>query len=113
MSSLKSEFNIQGTEYILCAAIWYKDLKTAKYLPVNTDKGVVVCGHRHAHCIMTTLATTGLRTVGNAEDGVGDHVQGFLTSDNRFVDRKEARKIAYQAGQTDKTDGDLYSEDIY
>lgn len=110
-------------EYILCAAIWYKDLKlqdsgnlrTRGTQPYNIDKGIVICGWRHGNCIAITKAVTGLRTVTIAEDGVGEHGQGFLTSHNRFVDRKEAAIIAYEAGQL--VEGtkieNLFSEDLY
>lgn len=41
--------------------------------------------------------------------------QGFLTSLGRFVDRKEAVKIAIEAGQIEKPNWppDLYSEDLW
>jgi hypothetical protein len=40
--------------------------------------------------------------------------QGFLTNTDRFVDRKEALKIALASGQSTKTSGSvLISEDIY
>lgn len=42
--------------------------------------------------------------------------QGFLTSEGRFVNRVQARHIAYRAGQNPKTTGsdrDLYSEDLW
>lgn len=42
--------------------------------------------------------------------------QGFLTSEGRFVNRVQARHIAYMAGQNPKTTGttrDLYSEDLW
>ncbi len=31
-----------------------------------------------------------------------DHVDGFLTSEGRFVDRWQGMKIAYEAGQVDE-----------
>lgn len=42
-------------------------------------------------------------------------VQGFLTDDNRFVDRIEAMKIARESGQvTAVTDRkELYTEDLW
>ncbi len=85
------------SERILCAAIWYKDLELKKdipikfYLPINIEKGVVFCGHRHVQCLYTKHVITGLR---DAESG--EHEQGFLTSLNRFVDRREAFNIAYK-----------------
>ena len=109
-------------EIILCAAIWYKDLKpfaseidSEMYLPENTDKGLVFCGHRHYNCILLKSAMTGKR---DAE--CGKYVQGFLTNKNRFVDRKEAYDIAYKAKQIIGPNSDfannsigLTSEDLY
>ena len=103
-------------EYILCAAIWYKELPLIKpellkprgFSPHNVDKGVVICGWRHGNCIYTKSAITGLR---DAE--CGEFEQGFLTNLNRYVNRKEAGKIAYKAKQTSKLLKTLYSEDLY
>ncbi len=102
-------------EKILCAAIWYKDLETQTFLPKNIEKGIVVCGHRHGHCIDIVKMLSGLRTVQIAPDGVGESIQGFLTNTNRFVDRKEAWKIAVDADQivNQSTIGTLYSEHLY
>ncbi len=92
----------QPKEYILCAAIWYKDLPLIKpevlkpmgYAPYNVSIGIVFCGWRHANCIYQKVAITGLR---DAESG--NCVQGFLTNTNRFVDRQEAYAIAFVADQ--------------
>jgi hypothetical protein len=104
-------------EYILCAAIWYKDIPLQKVidgvLPKNCDRGLIVLGHRHGQCMWTMSSLTGLRSVTNAEDGVGEYEQGFLTNKNRFVDREEGGKIAFDAGQTEDLRTTLYSEDLY
>lgn len=104
-------------EYILCAAIWYKEIPLKKeipqVLPKNCDKGLVVLGHRHGQCMWTMSSLTGLRSVTNAVDGVGEYEQGFLTNTNRFVDRKEAGQISFAAGQTEELKTTLYSEDLY
>jgi hypothetical protein len=104
-------------EYILCAAIWYKEIPLKKeipqVLPKNCDKGLVVLGHRHGQCMWTMSCLTGLRSVTNALDGVGEYEQGFLTNTNRFVDRKEGGQIAFNAGQTQELKTTLYSEDLY
>lgn len=104
-------------EYILCAAIWYKDIPLKKViqgvLPKNCDRGLVVTGHRHGQCMWTVGCLTGLRSVTNAEDGVGEYVQGFLTNKNRFVDREEGAIIAFDAGQILEEKLTLYSEDLY
>lgn len=106
-----------GVERILCAAIWYKDIPIKKDIPQvrpkNIDKGIVVLGHRHGQCIWTVASLTGLRTATFADDGTGDHEQGFLTNFNRFVDREEAAKIAFNSGQINKEIETLYSEDLY
>jgi len=105
-------------EKILCAAIWYKDLPARIdipaeiYLPKNLSQGIVFCGHRHVQCSYSKYMITGLT---NAESG--EHVQGFLTSLNRFVDRKEALVIALRENQVinlSEIRGDnLFSEDLY
>jgi hypothetical protein len=105
-------------EYILCAAIWYRDLPTQRLLPKNVDKGIVVCGHRHGHCIDTMRSLGTLRTVTFAADGVGEHEQGFLTNTNRFVDRLEALEIAKEANQIKLNEVinervGLFSENLY
>jgi hypothetical protein len=104
-------------EKILCAAIWYKELPTQTFLPTNIDKGLVVCGHRHGHCIDITKQLSGLRTVKLGPDSVGETEQGFLTNMNRFVSREEAFDIAENANQlndrTRWTNRTLFSEDLY
>jgi len=47
---------------------------------------------------------------------VGQIIQGFLTSTNRFVDRMEALEIARNANQLNDREvhgGKLYSENLY
>ena len=101
---------------ILCAAIWYKELPLLKpevlvprgFGPYNITYGIVFCGWRHPNCIYQKVALTGLR---DAESG--ENVQGFLTSDNRFVDREEGALIAFESGQTKEKKKLLFSEDLY
>ena len=103
-------------EYILCAAIWYKDLPLKRpevleprgFSPYNVERGIVFCGWRHPNCLYQMVALTGL-----TDHEAGHGKQGFLTNTNRFVDRIEAGKIAFKAGQTDKENKFLYSEDLY
>lgn len=104
---------MQTQEKIICAAIWYPEQPTAHLLPTNVDTGVVICGHRHPHCIYTINALTGKR---QAE--LQPYKDGFLTNLNRFVDRKEAKLIAIAADQLignthPSPGGGLFSEDIY
>jgi hypothetical protein len=104
-------------EYILCAAVWYKDIPLQKVidgvLPKNCDRGLVVLGHRHGQALWTMGSLTGLRTCTFGDDCSGEHEQGFLTNTNRFVDREEGGRIAFDAGQTKDLRTTLYSEDLY
>ena len=108
---------LKKKEYILCAAVWYKDIPLQKVidgvLPKNCDRGLVVLGHRHGQALWTMSSLTGLRTCTFGEDCSGEHEQGFLTNTNRFVDREEGGQIAFDAGQTKDLRTTLYSEDLY
>jgi hypothetical protein len=105
-----------ATEFIICAAIWYKELplkyeeplRLRGFSPYNVDCGVVMCGWRHMNCMYQMVGITGLR-----DCEAGESIQGFLTNKNRFVDRKEGGEIAYGAGQTKGLKARLYSEDLY
>lgn len=92
---------------IIASAIWYKDQPTAAYRPSNVEKGVVLCGFNHAQIIQQHVSIAN-----KSQYQMGEHEQGFLTNDNRFVDRKEARIIAEAAGQLkeDFKRESLYSE---
>lgn len=95
-------------ERIICAAIWYKDFEMPIHSPNNIDRGVVLCGFRHGHIISQILSLTGKRTC-----EVGESVQGFITSKNRFIDRKEAHQLFIDNGGTPEFNNELYSEDLY
>lgn len=106
-------------EYILCSAVWFKDYTAESFIsevvkeqsrPVNTEKGVVICGFRHLQCLRTFTHMTGKRAV---ESVVGKSTQVFLTNTNRFVDRTEGGEIAFKAGQTEILKTTLYSEDLW
>ncbi len=102
-------------EKILCAAIWYKDQLKPVHTVTNCETGVVLCGHRHAHIIHQHVSL-----LGKSAFEMGEYVQGFLTNRNRFVDRKEAYKIAFEnnqiigpnKGYSENAIG-LTSEDLY
>lgn len=102
----------KNKEYILCAAIWYKELPSPYFQCSNINKGLVMTGHRHGHIIQQMKTLTGLRSVRFGEDSVGETVQGFLTSKNRFLDRNEARELFIQTGGNPEFE-QLYSEDLY
>jgi hypothetical protein len=117
-------------EFILCAAIWYNTGDKHELQPYNIETGFVVAGRRHCDCYATVKALVGMDEVKklkmlNAERTMSleDHRmhQGFLTSKNRYVDRKEAWKIAKENNQikygleaSDRgEDSILISENLY
>lgn len=105
-------------EYILCAAIWYKDGTEAPrgMIAQNIDSGVVIGQWRHGNCI-NVRATNPLWNAKRIAERRGDdsgniltyedtkeyfeEVDGFITSQGRFVDRWQAMCLAYLAGQVD------------
>jgi hypothetical protein len=106
-------------EKIICAAIWYPDLippnprnmKMGSYLPQNIKEGIVICGHRHFNCLAQMIVL-----FGKYQSEAGKEVQGFLTSENRFVNREEAMKIFKKARQRLKEPiygKQLFSENLY
>lgn len=96
-------------EYILCAAIWYRDSKVYNHQPKNIESGYVMCGRRHHNVISLNYALTEKPTRHE------NSTQGFVTNLNRFVDRLEGNAIAIAAEQViGNTEGDeLISEDLY
>jgi len=104
-------------EYILCSAVWFKEYES-NYIqeaieqarPKNIKEGIVICGQRHLQCLRTFSCITNKPA---RRDQAGESIQGFLTNINRFVDREEGGRIAFEAGQTKELKKTLYSEDLY
>ena len=106
-------------EYIICCAVHLDDGYPHDRSPTLT--GFIVTGRRYADC----YDTIGKLLVCNAAmDKAVTHCrknrrfQGFLTSANRFVSRKEAYQIAKRAGQLltsidDQEEPELISENLY
>lgn len=90
-------------EICICAALKLED-------------GRVIHGHRHNDCILTAIRW---KQAGQDVGLVSRAVQGFVTSQNRFVDREEGaalmRAVQHQSEWTGKPfNGDtLFSEDLY
>lgn len=111
-------------EYILCAANFYNDNLKHPHTPKNIEVGFVICGRRHHNCIsifaqlMRFFEDNGYNEV--AMKIRKTEIQGFLTNTDRFVNRKEAYKIAFEAdqivgpnkGYSENSIG-LTSEDLY
>jgi hypothetical protein len=85
------------TEQVICSA-------------VLCDDGHIVRGHRHNDCFRTIVEMGKLRMREK-------FAQGFMTSENRYVDRGEALEIQIAAGiKSIRPNGyqtELYSEDLY
>lgn len=100
------------TPYITCAANWVQDGWLHVHQPRGIETGYVVAGHRHHNCFYT------MSLINPSIPRTDKVVQGFLTSDGRFVDRVEALAIARAAGQLEgrtkyRPLDELLSEDIY
>ncbi len=82
-------------EYILCAAIWYKDGIVYKEQPRNVSTGIVISGRRHNNCfmILQQLKSDFDTNLIERKDF------GFLTSFDRYVDREEGFIIAHKQKQ--------------
>lgn len=107
-------------EYILCAANHYNDLKEHTHQPTNIGHGFVICGRRHHNCIYMFAQMVGFPYNDAAKLVMSTEEQGFLTNTNRFVSRREAYEIAFNANQIigpnqgrSKNSIGLTSEDLY
>jgi len=82
-------------EYILCAAVWYKDGIVYKEQPRNVSTGIVVSGRRHNNCLMILQ-----QLKSDFDPNLIERKDfGFLTSFDRYVDREEGFIIAYKQKQ--------------
>ena len=92
--------------YVVCAAIHLNDEHARGIGPANIDRGIVLMGLRHGDCIAQAIM---LRL-----PGVAGARRGFITSDNKFVDRATAYQIALEARQIAPSNTEtLISEDLY
>lgn len=100
---------------IISSAIHYDDGVEYVNQPTNISTGFVVAGRRHHNCVTIFAILTKLSGLERASKY--KQIQGFLTSDDRFVDRAEAGKIALRSGQVKElkhNGGDkLDSSDLY
>lgn len=97
-------------EFIVCSAI-----KIEGTSPQLDD---VYWGHRHFNCFAAMAKRRDLLVLDDSARVLmlQNQTQGFMTSLNRFVGRKEAMQIARKQGQIIKEYGDgkiLYSECLY
>lgn len=99
---------LKPQEKILCSAVWFKDGKEYSHQPKNIADGFVMCGYRHCDIYEQIKCVLGSPLNLYNESG-------FITNQNRFVNRKEALEIAQQSLQVpyNETATELYSEDLY
>ena len=110
-------------EFILCAAIWINDQKIHTQQPDNIDIGFVICGRRHHNCyqIIKDFGSTVndyFKSLNMTDEDYKKH-QGFITSLDRYVTRKEGWVIAKNNNQiqfgleSGEEDSFLISEHLY
>lgn len=88
-------------EKIICSAV---------YLP-ELDK--IFYGHRHSHCIQAMNSELSW-TMNRQEIAKVEKIQGFVTTEGRFVNREEAGIIFEKStGKKMENPPRLFSEDIY
>ncbi len=103
--------NNEKEEYMLCASIHFNDGIKHEGQPKNIELGFVLNGRRHHNCLITAKILGVNRVLLNEK--FGNCVQGFLTSKDRFLDRKEAAILAVANGQSCRETDLLFSEDLY
>ena len=105
-------------ERIICAAYRFKEGYRTPYMEKLTEKdGTMIEDMFHGPCRETFKMAMGWRhpDIRYKYNDVIDtsDLGGFMTSFGRYVDRKEAAKIAFAAGQIEKEKAWLFSEDLY
>lgn len=114
---------MEKNEFILCAAIWINDKQKHEQQPDNIENGFVVCGRRHSNCYQTIKDLKGdvntyFKSLDISEDSYRKY-HGFITSLDRYVDRKEGWDIAKANNQIqfgfDASENELIliSENLY
>lgn len=73
-----------------------------KCAAIRNTAGDIVEGRSHADAYMTVYPDENFRR----------SEQGFVTDTGEFVDRKEAGRIAFEAGQINKPTDCLFSENL-
>jgi len=99
--------------YILCSAIHIETGEEHVHSPRNIKTGFVVSGRRHHNCFATIM---NLVPECREKYRRKDMIQGFITSDDRFLTREESLYVAIECGQVDPDNmicGTLTSEDLW
>jgi hypothetical protein len=101
----------KNVEYVLSAAIWYRDGNVYNEQPKNIPSGIVICGRRHNNCIMTIQQLLGDKFRAELLERTDF---GFITSHDRYVNRSDGFKIAKAQDQIWHTlfDKEVYREEV-
>lgn len=84
----------------------------AAAIKLKYEDNIIFTGHRHGECF-EKIHSSGYKF------SITDVIQGFMTDDNDFLDRIEAKKYAIKIGQlisgTEEFPdaNELYSEDLW
>lgn len=106
-------------EYILCAAVYVDDGRDHNPRNFNYPRtGLVFAGPRHGDCYQVLYDWLHLLPQAEQVRLRQEQEDGFITSTSRFVGRKEAFRLARDAGQLDGRTkhhplNELCSEDLY
>lgn len=102
-------------EYVLCSAIYFNDGEKYEHQPQNIEAGFVLCGRRHHNIYASVMIINNkeMTALERMTEANGKAIQGFLTSKDRFLNREEAGKLAYEMKQISKMTKCLFSEDLY
>lgn len=84
----------RSKEHIFSAAYWLPEAHCQVEItrPINIKSGIVITGISHAHCIHLMASFYPI-------DDKPERYDGFLTTWNRFIGRREAFILAREAGQ--------------
>jgi len=93
-------------EKVICAAIWFPLEQTMTHLPKNIHNGIVIGGRRHNEILEVFYILKEKKST--------KAFQGFLTTENRFVNRSVAYELALESKQIEEGKRHkLFSEDLY
>lgn len=119
---------IEVPEYIVCSAIYVENfedlLDNTRHIsidilrPSNKEKGIMITGLRHGHCINIAYAiAVAIKPDFSIDDATnmfyGFAEQGFVTSHSRYLNREEAAAFIGNTPRTGEPTNCLFSEDLY
>lgn len=80
-------------------------MRRIKQAAIVFQNGKMYVGKRHSDCFLAAFEA--------GEPSPRYEIQGFVTDDGEFVNRRDAAVIAFAAGQITEATTRLFSEDLY